>query len=94
MVLLLPGDTDPQPVSTRSWWYRGVPPETIEVFVLQTPDLNFRYVADAGVFIWPYFVDHLIFSRGFRQMQGGGGNSILASGRSKAKNINDGDRRR
>ncbi|HFE66082.1 MAG TPA: ATP-dependent metallopeptidase FtsH/Yme1/Tma family protein [Chloroflexi bacterium] len=33
-----------------------------------------------------------IFSRGFRQMQGGGGNSIFGFGRSKAKNLNDGDR--
>ncbi len=33
-----------------------------------------------------------IFSRGFRQMQGGGGNSIFGFGRSKAKNLNDADR--
>ena len=33
-----------------------------------------------------------IFSRGFRQMQGGGGNSIFGFGRSRAKNLNDGDR--
>jgi len=32
-----------------------------------------------------------IFSRGFRQMQGGG-NSIFGFGRSRARNINDGDR--
>ena len=32
-----------------------------------------------------------IFSRGFRQMQGGG-NNIFGFGRSKARNINDGDR--
>ncbi len=32
-----------------------------------------------------------IFSRGFRQMQGGG-NNIFGFGRSRAKNINDGDR--
>jgi cell division protease FtsH len=33
-----------------------------------------------------------IFTRGFRQMQGGGGNSIFGFGRSKAKNLNDGNR--
>ncbi len=33
-----------------------------------------------------------IFSRGFRQMQGGGGNSIFGFGRSKAKNLSDADR--
>jgi cell division protease FtsH len=32
------------------------------------------------------------FSRGFRQMQGGGGNSIFGFGRSRAKNLNDADR--
>src|SRR5690606_38134226 len=32
-----------------------------------------------------------IFSRGFRQMQGGG-NNIFGFGRSRARNINDGDR--
>lgn len=33
-----------------------------------------------------------IFSRGFRQMQSGGGNSIFGFGRSRAKNLNDADR--
>ncbi len=33
-----------------------------------------------------------IFTRGFRQMQGGGGNSIFGFGRSKAKNLNEGNR--
>ncbi len=33
-----------------------------------------------------------IFSRGFRQMQGGGGNSIFGFGRSRAKNLNDANR--
>lgn len=33
-----------------------------------------------------------IFTRGFRQMQGGGGNSIFGFGRSRAKNLNEGNR--
>ena len=33
-----------------------------------------------------------IFTRGFRQMQGGGGNSIFGFGRSKAKDLNEGNR--
>ncbi len=33
-----------------------------------------------------------IFTRGFRQMQGGGGNNIFGFGRSKAKNLNDTNR--
>lgn len=33
-----------------------------------------------------------IFTRGFRQLQGGGGNNIFGFGRSRARSINDGDR--
>ncbi len=33
-----------------------------------------------------------IFTRGFRQMQGGGGNNIFGFGRSKAKNLSDANR--
>ncbi|GIK57030.1 MAG: ATP-dependent zinc metalloprotease FtsH [Chloroflexota bacterium] len=33
-----------------------------------------------------------IFTRGFRQMQGGGGNSIFGFGRSRARNLSDADR--
>jgi cell division protease FtsH len=33
-----------------------------------------------------------IFTRGFRQMQGGGGNNIFGFGRSKAKNLNENNR--
>ena len=33
-----------------------------------------------------------IFSRGFRQMQGGGGNNIFGFGRSRAKNLSDANR--
>ncbi len=42
--------------------------------------------------IGPILLIIWIFSRGFRQMQGGGGNSIFGFGRSKAKNLNDADR--
>lgn len=33
-----------------------------------------------------------IFTRGFRQMQGGGGNNIFGFGRSRARNLNDANR--
>lgn len=42
--------------------------------------------------IGPVLLIIWIFSRGFRQMQGGGGNSIFGFGRSRAKNLNDADR--
>ncbi|MCA9936171.1 MAG: AAA family ATPase, partial [Anaerolineales bacterium] len=42
--------------------------------------------------IGPFLLLIWIFSRGFRQMQGGGGNSIFGFGRSRAKNLNDANR--
>ena len=44
------------------------------------------------VTIGPVLLLIWIFSRGFRQMQGGGGNSIFGFGRSRAKNLSDADR--
>ncbi|MCO5185811.1 MAG: ATP-dependent zinc metalloprotease FtsH [Anaerolineae bacterium] len=86
-------DTDPQLSIYEELVYRGVPPETIEVFVLQTPDSSISDTLLTLAFSFgPILLIIWIFSRGFRQMQGGGGNSIFGFGRSKAKNINDGDR--
>ncbi len=42
--------------------------------------------------IGPVLLIIWLFSRSFRQMQGGGGNSIFGFGRSRAKNLNDADR--
>ncbi|MBE2198088.1 MAG: ATP-dependent zinc metalloprotease FtsH [Anaerolinea sp.] len=42
--------------------------------------------------IGPFLLLIWIFSRGFRQMQGGGGNSIFGFGRSRAKNLSDANR--
>lgn len=42
--------------------------------------------------IGPFLLLIWIFSRGFRQMQGGGSNSIFGFGRSRAKNLNDANR--
>ncbi len=42
--------------------------------------------------IGPFLLLVWLFTRGFRQMQGGGGNSIFGFGRSRAKNLNDANR--
>lgn len=42
--------------------------------------------------IGPFLLLIWLFSRGFRQMQGGGGNSIFGFGRSRAKNLSDANR--
>ncbi|MCO5188795.1 MAG: hypothetical protein M9918_11455 [Anaerolineae bacterium] len=79
-------DTDPQLSIYEELVYRGVPPETIEVFVLQTPDSSISDTLLTLAFSFgPILLIIWIFSRGFRQMQGGGGNSIFGFGRSKAK---------
>ena len=44
------------------------------------------------IFVVPLLAMIWIFSRSFRQMQGGGGNSIFGFGRSRAKNLNDTNR--
>lgn len=45
-----------------------------------------------AITIGPILLIIWIFSRGFRQMQSGGGNSIFGFGRSRAKNLNDTNR--
>ncbi len=42
--------------------------------------------------IGPFLLLIWLFTRGFRQMQGGGGNSIFGFGRSRAKNLTDANR--
>lgn len=46
----------------------------------------------AIIIVGPILLLIWIFTRGFRQMQGGGGNSIFGFGRSRAKDLNDADR--
>lgn len=86
-------DTDPQLSIYEELEFRGVSAEVIEQFILETPDSSlwdtmFTLLISLG----PILLIIWIFSRGFRQMQGGGGNSIFGFGRSKAKDISDGDR--
>jgi cell division protease FtsH len=79
---------------TETWEFYDVTPEelaSLDEFVVRDQSAwnnLFTIVLSIGpviLLIW-------IFSRGFRQMQGGGGNSIFGFGRSKAKNLNDADR--
>ncbi|MEM7113253.1 MAG: ATP-dependent zinc metalloprotease FtsH [Chloroflexota bacterium] len=73
--------------------FYGITPEDlngIEVVVRDQSLRNNLFSIILGV--GPVLLLIWIFTRGFRQMQGGGGNSIFGFGRSKAKNINDADR--
>lgn len=60
---------------------------------VQVQNLSLRNNVFSILFtIGPVLLLIWIFSRGFRQMQGGGGNSIFGFGRSRAKNLSDADR--
>ena len=78
---------------TETWEYYGITTEqlaSVDYLVRDQTAMNnlFSLVLAIGpilLLIW-------IFSRGFRQMQGGGGGGIFGFGKSRAKNLNDGDR--
>ncbi|MDX1663057.1 MAG: ATP-dependent zinc metalloprotease FtsH [Candidatus Promineifilaceae bacterium] len=69
-----------------------VPVEARRSFVFETSDQSgWNTFLSIAISLAPVLLLIWIFSRGFRQMQGGG-NSIFGFGRSRARNINDGDR--
>ena len=73
--------------------YYGIPPEQLDDIALTVNDQTMWNNLLSIVFtIGPILLLIWIFSRGFSQMQGGGGNNIFGFGRSKAKNLNDSDR--
>lgn len=74
--------------------YYGIDGSVWQAFPnLETPDgSRWDFLINMLFTLGPILLIIWIFSRGFRQIQGGGGNSIFGFGRSRAKNINDGDR--
>lgn len=84
---------EPQSTIYEELSYRGVSPEDLSKLNLLTPDSSARSTLFSLVLsLGPIFLIIWIFSRGFRQIQGGGSNSIFGFGRSRAKNVNEGDR--
>jgi cell division protease FtsH len=66
--------------------------EQRESFILEINDQSsWNALLSIGITLIPVLLLLWIFSRSFRQMQGGG-NNIFGFGRSRARNINDGDR--
>ncbi|MCA9995706.1 MAG: ATP-dependent zinc metalloprotease FtsH [Anaerolineales bacterium] len=77
----------------ETFQYYGVTAEQLQPVNLIVRDQSARNnFITILVSVGPVLLLIWIFTRGFRQMQGGGGNSIFGFGRSKAKNINDADR--
>jgi cell division protease FtsH len=73
--------------------YYGITAEELEGVELQVNDQStWNNIFTILISIGPIILLIWIFSRGFRQMQGGGGNNIFGFGRSRAKDLNDGDR--
>ncbi len=69
-----------------------VAPEKINAFVFEPNDQSaWNTLFSIAISLAPVLLLIWIFTRGFRQMQGGG-NSIFGFGRSRARNINEGDR--
>ncbi len=70
-----------------------VPSSVWDTVVFETPDNStWATVGSLAFSLLPILLIIWIFTRGFRQIQGGGGNSIFGFGRSRARNVNEGDR--
>lgn len=73
--------------------FYGVTAEELQGVELNVRDQStWNNVLSIVLTVGPVLLLIWIFSRGFRQMQGGGGNSIFGFGRSRAKNLNEGNR--
>lgn len=73
--------------------YFGVSADQWRTIEYVTPDSStWNTLLSIVISIGPILLIIWIFSRGFRQLQGGGGNSIFGFGRSRARNVNEGDR--
>ena len=73
--------------------YYGITPEQLEDVALTIKDQSmWNNLFSIAITIGPILLLIWIFSRGFRQMQGGGSNNIFGFGRSKAKDLNDTNR--
>ncbi|MCA9875078.1 MAG: hypothetical protein KC441_15520, partial [Anaerolineales bacterium] len=73
--------------------YYGVTAEQLQTVDLTVNDQStWNNLFTILISVGPVILLIWIFSRGFRQMQGGGGNNIFGFGRSRAKNLNDANR--
>ncbi|MCA9968928.1 MAG: ATP-dependent zinc metalloprotease FtsH [Anaerolineales bacterium] len=75
--------------------FYGVTSEVLDEFNIQlsvNDQSVWQNILSIVLTIGPFLLLIWIFSRGFRQMQGGGGNSIFGFGRSRAKNLTDANR--
>jgi cell division protease FtsH len=86
---------DPRSSLEETFTFYGITPDIIQDnnIEVQIRDQSARNnIFTILLTLGPILLLIWIFTRGFRQMQGGGGNNIFGFGRSRAKNLNDADR--
>ncbi len=72
--------------------YYGVSAEALNNNLIIRDQSTWNSLLSIALALGPILLLIWIFTRGFRQMQGGGGNNIFGFGRSKARNLNDANR--
>ena len=72
--------------------YYGVSAEALNNNLLVRDQSNWNTLLSIVLTVGPVLLLIWIFMRGFRQMQGGGGNNIFGFGRSRARNLTDANR--
>ncbi|RIK23871.1 MAG: cell division protein FtsH [Anaerolineae bacterium] len=72
--------------------YYGITPDQLENNLIIRDQSMWNTLLSVALTLGPILLLIWIFTRGFRQIQGGGGNNIFGFGRSRARNLNDTNR--
>ena len=72
--------------------YYGISAEALNNNLVVRDQSTWNTFLSIALTVGPLLLLIWIFTRGFRQMQGGGGNNIFGFGRSRARNLNDTNR--
>jgi cell division protease FtsH len=76
----------------ETFQYYGISAETLNNNLVIRDQSTWNNVLSIVLAVGPVLLLIWIFTRGFRQMQGGGGNNIFGFGRSRARNLTDANR--
>ncbi|HNS40458.1 MAG TPA: cell division protein FtsH, partial [Promineifilum sp.] len=72
--------------------FYGISADALKDSLIIRDQSTWNNILTLAIAIGPVLLLIWIFTRGFRQMQGGGGNNIFGFGRSRARNLNDTNR--
>jgi len=76
----------------ETFQYYGISATDLENKLVVRDQSTWNNLISIGLAILPVLLLLWVFTRGFRQMQGGGGNNIFGFGRSRARNLTDANR--